>query len=128
MIRFQYLLWRGKYCPIIEVEVNNKDKRIRTLAYVDTGATYSVFHSDFCEELGLAMRSGNRVDITVGDGGIIPVYLHKLMLRIEDLKIVGDIGFSDRLGTGVNILGREGILDEYMVCFDGQKKEVIWHV
>ncbi len=128
MIKLPYLLWRGKYSPIIEVEVINWDKEVRTLAYVDTGATYSVFHSDFCEELGLILRSGNRIDITVGDGGIIPVYLHELTIRFEGVEIVGTIGFSDRLGTGVNILGRERVLDEYVICFDGKNREVIWHV
>jgi predicted aspartyl protease len=128
MIKLPYLFWRGKYCPIIEVKVINKDKEVRTLAYVDTGATYSVFHSDFCEELGLILRSGSRTDITVGDGGIIPVYLHELTIRIENLEIAGEIGFSDRLGTGVNILGRERLLDEYMICFDGEKREVIWYI
>ena len=127
MNKLPYRRWRGKYCPIIEVEITNKNKKIRTMAYADTGATYSVFHSDFCEELGLLLRSGNRVDITVGDGGIIPVYIHKLLVKIESLKIIGNIGFSDRLGTGINILGRETILDEYMVCFDGKNKEIIWH-
>lgn len=128
MIKLPYLLWRGKYCPIIEVEVISKDREVRTLGYVDTGATYSVFHSDFCEELGLILHSGSRIDITVGDGGIIPVYLHELLIRIEELEITGKIGFSDRLGTGINILGREGLLDEYMICFDEKNKEVIWHV
>ncbi len=128
MIKLPYLLWRGKYSPIIEVEVINRDKEVRTLAYVDTGATYSVFHSDFCEELGLILRSGNRIDITVGDGGIIPVYLHELTIRFEGMEIAGTIGFSDRLGTGVNILGRERVLDEYVICFDGKNREVIWYV
>jgi len=128
MIKLPYLYWKGNYCPIIELEVINGDKQIHTIAYVDTGATYSVFHSDFCEELGLSLRAGKRIDITVGDGGIIPVFLHELTIKIEDIEIKGIIGFSDRLGTGVNILGREKVLDEYMICFDGKKREVIWHL
>lgn len=128
MIKIPYLFWRGNHSPIIEVEITHKNKEIRTLAYVDTGATYSVFHSDFCEELGLTLKSGTRVDFTVGDGGIIPVYLHELKIKIEDLEIIGKIGFSDRLGTGVNILGRGDVLDNYNVCFDGKNKELIWHL
>lgn len=71
MIKLPYVLWKGKYCPIIEVEVISKDREVHTLAYVDTGATYSVFHSDFCEELGLILHSGSRKDIVVGDGGTL---------------------------------------------------------
>ncbi|UCF08233.1 MAG: hypothetical protein JSW28_00645 [Thermoplasmata archaeon] len=51
-----------------------------------------------------------------------------MVIKIEDLEIEGINGFSDRLGKGVNILGREKVLDEYMICFDGKKREVIWHL
>ena len=44
---------------------------------------------------------------------MIPVYLHSLKVKIEDLEFIGEIGFSDRLGTGINIIGREGILDSF---------------
>ena len=119
MIKLPYLLWRGRYCPIIEVELSYKANKVRTLAYADTGATYSVFHSDFAEELGIDIQKGKRIDITIGDGGIIPVYLHNLSLRIDELKIKASIGFSSKLGTGINIIGRDGIMDEFMVCFNG---------
>ena len=128
MMKLPYLLWKGKHSPIVEVELFNGGERIRTLAYVDTGATYSVFHSDYCEELGLVLRDGVRIDITVGDGGIIPVYIHPLTVKIEDLTLRGVIGFSDRLGTGINIIGRKDVLDTSMVCFDGNKKEIVWHI
>jgi len=128
MIKLPYLLWRGRFCPIIEVELSYKTNKVRTLAYADTGATYSVFHSDFGEELGLDIHKGKRLDITIGDGGIIPVYLHDLSLRIDELKIKASIGFSSKLGTGINIIGRDGIIDEFMVCFNGRTKEVIWHI
>ena len=128
MMKLPYLLWKGRPCPIVEVEISGNGRKIRTLAYVDTGATYSVFHSDFCEELGLELHSGSRIDITVGDGGIIPVHLHELVINIENLKIPGKVGFSDRLGTGINILGREDVMDKFTICFDGVNSEIVWHV
>lgn len=127
MMRLPYLPWKGTLNPIIEVEIRHKANIVRTLAYADTGATFSVFNSDFCEELGLELRKGQRIDITVGDGGILPVFTHSVSIRIEELKINGIIGFSDRLGTGINILGRKDILDNFTVCFDGEKKEIVWH-
>ncbi len=72
---------------LVEVQIINKNRTVRTLAYLDTGATYSVFHADFAEELGLDIFSGERKEITVGDGGMIPLYLFKLNLIIEnDMK------------------------------------------
>jgi len=72
---------------LVEAQIINKNRTVRTLAYLDTGATYSVFHADFAEELGLDIFSGERKEITVGDGGMIPLYLFKLNLIIEnDMK------------------------------------------
>ena len=75
MITIPYTSWRGRYSPLVEVSILNNDRNVRTLAYLDTGATYSVFHSDFADELGLDLYSGERVDLLVGDGGMIPLYL-----------------------------------------------------
>ncbi len=127
MIKLPYIMWRGRYYPVVEVTLIKGDRFIRTLAYIDTGATYSVFHADFAEVLGINIYSGERKDITVGDGGMIPLYIFKLPLAIDMLKINALIGFSDRLGTGINIIGRESVLDNYTVCFDGKNKEVIWY-
>jgi len=127
MIKLPYIQWRGRYSPVVEVTLLNKEQSVRTLAYIDTGATYSVFHADFAEVLGINIYSGERRDITVGDGGMIPLYLFKMRLIIDALKIDALIGFSDRLGTGINIIGRESVLDNYTVCFDGKNKEVVWY-
>jgi predicted aspartyl protease len=126
MIQIPYMVWRGKASPLVTTKLSVNDNSVTTLAYVDTGATYSVYNSDFCDRLGLNLQKGERVDIIVGDGGIIPVYLHEVKIKIEDLEFQAKIGFSDRLGTGINILGRETVLDEFTVCFDGKKKEIRW--
>ena len=126
MTRIPYMVWRGRASPLVTTKLSINDKSVTTLAYVDTGATYSVYNSDFCERLGLELLKGERMDITVVDGGIIPVYLHEIRIQIEDLEFQAKIGFSDRLGTGINILGRETVLDEFVVCFDGKNKEIRW--
>ena len=87
-----------------------------------------MFHSDFCEELGINRRSGKRNDIVVGDGGTIVIYLHDLKIKIGKLEIIGKIGFSDRIGLGIDILGMEGMMNEYLICLDGKNKELVWHV
>jgi hypothetical protein len=127
MIKTPYILWRGRFSPLTEVEITHKKNSIRTIAFVDTGATYSVFHWDFGEELKIDIEKGDKIDLTVGDGGIIPVYLHDLKIKIDSLEFKGRVGFSDRLGTGINIIGRDGVLDKFNVCFDGPNKQIIWN-
>ena len=126
MIRLPYLMWRKRYSPIVTTRLLSQEKSVTTLAFLDTGATYSVFQGDFCERLGLTLEEGERVGITVGDGGIILVYLHELKVSIDELSFDTRIGFSDRLGTGINILGRETVMDEFVICFDGPNREVRW--
>ena len=126
MMRIPYMPWRGRRCPIVEVGLRANGREVRTLGYLDTGATFSVFHSDFCGALGLKLKDGEKVGMSVGDGGRLCVYVHRVEVRIEKLRLKTDIHFTDGLRTGVNILGREGLLDRYRISFDGPKREIIW--
>ena len=127
MMEFPYLEWRGRGSPIVMLSLRTSGRSIRSIAYLDTGATYSVFHADFCLRLGLRLDAGEPIDLKVGDGTLIPVYMHDLELHLENIHIMARIGFSERLGTGINILGRDTILDEYLVCFDGVNRRILWH-
>jgi hypothetical protein len=60
--------------------------------------------------------------VTVGDGGSIPVYLHTLPVRVGSHEFEAMIGFSDRLGVDLNIIGRTSFFEEFIVCFDDRKK------
>ena len=83
MITLPYTLYKNNHCPLVELELISGSREVLTIAYADTGATYSIFHSDYSDELGLELRDGKRIDITVGDGGIIPVYLHELLVSFH---------------------------------------------
>jgi predicted aspartyl protease len=87
-------------------------------AYVDTGATYSVFTAQVADRLGLSYRTGRKVYVQVGDGGFIPVYLHDLEIQIGKRRVVVPLGFSGKLGISFNLLGRTGIFEFFKVCFD----------
>lgn len=66
------------------------------------------------------------VEISIGDGSSIHVFLHEVLLKVEDLEFMARIGFSDELGIGLSILGRDYVMDEYVICFDGHHKEILW--
>jgi len=127
MIVFPYVRWRGKPCPIVTIELCKKGKSVFTQAYLDTGATYSFFNADFCERLDFKLKDGERVDFVIGDGSHISVYLHRINIKIEDLSFRSVIGFTKKLGTGINILGRTTVMDRFKICFDGKKKKILWH-
>ena len=63
--------------PIVPLEMQTKDGEwIEFHAYVDTGAGYSVFHSDHAELLGIQLEAGRKIFFTVGNGSQIPAFIH----------------------------------------------------
>lgn len=89
-----------------------------TEAYVDSGATYSVFSAQVAGRVGLPYRTGKRTFVQVGDGSFIPIYLHDVKIQIGQHRLEVPLGFSDKLGIRFNLLGRTGIFDHFKVFFD----------
>lgn len=125
-MKFKYKKSAGKYRPIVPIEVKGKEWVIYE-AYVDSGASCSVFNSDITDDLEISLEEGKKIYITVGDGSQIIVYEHKLPVRIAGLEFKAVIGFSRNLGIGFNIIGRLDIFDKFRICFDDKEKEPDFH-
>jgi hypothetical protein len=80
-------------------------------AYVDSGATYSIFSYKFADRIGLGIKGGKLIYAQVGDGGCIPAYLHDLEIQLGEERFISTIGFSEKLGIGFNLLGRIGLFN-----------------
>jgi predicted aspartyl protease len=106
--------------PIIPLLVEDH----KLWAFVDSGATFSIFSIDDARRIGIDWDKGRRQMIVVGDGSYIPTYFHDLQLKISEREITAPIGFSERLGVGFNILGRVGIFDKFQVCFNDHDRKV----
>jgi len=122
-MKFPYKKLAGRLLPIVPIEVKGKEW-VSYDTYVDSGAGYSIFHSDVAEDLEISLEDGDKVYITVGDGSQIIAYLHKILVRIADQKFKVAIGFSERLGIGFNIIGQEDIFDRFKICFDRSEKVI----
>jgi hypothetical protein len=123
-ISFPYKAYRGFPCPIVSIGINGPLGWIRAEAYVDTGAFVSIFTLNEAAGLGVDYCKGKETFVTVGDGGLIPVYLHRLPLQIGPIVFNASIGFSPRLGVGFNLLGRQDIFTRFDVTFRDSKKQV----
>jgi hypothetical protein len=97
---------------------------IRAEAYIDSGAFVSIFSSHEMEGLGLDYRNGKETLVTVGDGGLIPVYLFQLPTQIGPVRLNATIGFSPRLAIGFNLLGRQDIFTSFDITFSEAKQLV----
>ena len=120
LIKFPYTLHKQYLMPIIPLLVENH----KLWAFVDSGATYSIFSIDDAKRIGISWEKGRHQMIVVGDGSYIPTYLHELSLKIGEHHITAPIGFSERLGVGFNILGRKGIFDQFQICFNDRARQV----
>lgn len=110
--------------PMIPLKLKGKDRWFEFWAFVDSGATYSIFASKEGEALGIDFRQGKKTMVVVGDGGYIPVYLFKIPVCIGEFEFTAEIGFSEKLGVGFNLLGRRDFFDIFMVCFNDREGKV----
>lgn len=120
-VKFPYLRYEDIGVPVIPIKIK-VEKWHEIWGFVDTGATYTTLHSEEADRLGLNYLDGERVMVTVGDGGSIPVYLHDLKVKIGTHEFGSIIGFSDRLGVDLNIIGRKNLFEEFVVCFDDKNE------
>jgi hypothetical protein len=106
--------------PFVTVTVGD---RLKTPALVDSGASFSVFKMDVAMELGVKIRSGQKMTIGSIKGGI-PIYIHKLPVEIAGHRFRCKIGFSDGHVASINILGRDNFFREFIVVFDEKNRTV----
>jgi len=121
VVTYHYKVFKTLQVPIITLAISYGDAWHPVEAYVDSGATYSVFTSQVADRLGLSYRTGQRKFVQVGDGAFIPVYLHDLEIQLGRHRLVAALGFSEKLGIRFNLLGRTGIFDYFKVCFDEKR-------
>lgn len=115
---YPYKRLRTLQVPVITLAVQYANNWFPLEAYIDSGATYSVFTTQVASMMGLDYRSDERKYVQVGDGSFILVYLHELEVQIGRHRLMAPLGFSEQLGLRFNLLGRAGIFNHFKVCFD----------
>jgi len=113
-----------KYGPIVPVALRGLSRWIPFNVFVDSGADYSVFHSDVASLLGFELTSGIKKIVTVGDGDEMTTYLHRVRVHFAHIFIEAPIAFSSGLGAGFNLMGREAFFEKFRVCFNDRDKFV----
>jgi hypothetical protein len=111
--------------PLLRFGLSHNRDTATVEAYVDTGAAYSIFVPSVAQRLNLDYRSGRLIYARVGDGGLIPVYLHRLTVHIGHFSFQATVGFSDRLGVGFNLLGRQDIFEHLAFTFNDKHRFLI---
>jgi hypothetical protein len=123
-IVFPYKRVNGRFEPIISVGLQIQSVWQPLRMYVDSGAMYSVLKSRFADDLGFDYRQGERINLQVGSGGLMIVYLHELEMQIGGERFSCRVGFSNQLGVPFHVLGRVDVFERFKVCFREQQRLV----
>ena len=119
---FPYKLIGGRWSPMISAGIRVRDGWQPVEFFVDSGATYTILRAQAARDVGLDFASGRKVFAQVGDGSLIPVYLHDLPMQIGGVSFRAPLGFSERLGVAFNLLGRLGVFERFRICFYEKKR------
>ncbi len=123
-MKFDYRFAEGQFLPIISLKLKGKEEWIESKAYVDSGASYSLFHAGIAEILGFILEEGELREMSVGDGNILKVYVHEILILVAGQEFKAYLGFSKGIGVGFNIVGRKSIFEKFLVCFNEKEKYV----
>lgn len=90
-MRFNYQYFEGKFLPIITLKLKGKEEWVEFKAFIDTGASYCLFHADVAEVLGIKLEEGQKEEMTLGDGDILEVYVHNFTISIAGKEFCAKI-------------------------------------
>ncbi len=122
-VEFPYLKdASGHHAPIVYLQVWTGNRWLYLQAYVDSGASWSVFHVDVAQLLGIKLTRAKRRYISLGNGSMIPIYLQHIKVRFAGHEFSAPAGFSDALRVGFNLLGRAGFFDRFTMCFNDRAR------
>ena len=76
-VEFDYARHRKRAVPLIPISLRSKNSWVEVWAYVDSGASYSIFDDKVAELLGIELEDGKRMLAVVGDGSFIPLISSK---------------------------------------------------
>ena len=123
-VEFPYTIYKEHKLPMVPLRIKSKDKWHEVWMFVDSGATYSILSAKESGRLDIDHKTGEKIFVKVGDGAYISVYLFKLPVKIDDVEFKANIGFSEELGIGFNIMGRKDFFEKFTICFSDKEKMI----
>ena len=122
-MKFPYIeIGRGLFAPMVPVELWTGNRWLWVEAYVDSGASCSIFHAEVGELLKPALSPPHKITMALGDGRMVAVNIHKVRVRFAGQEFRVPIGFSKKFWTRFNLMGRAGFFDRFRISFSERTK------
>ena len=112
----------GRYAPIVYLQAWTGNRWLYLQAYVDSGASWSVFHVDVAQLLGIKLNAAKRRYVSLSNGNVLPVYLARIKVRFAGSEFTVPAGFSDALHMGFNLMGRAGFFSRFSMTFNDRAR------
>ena len=112
----------GHFAPIVYLQVWTGNRWLYLQAYVDSGASWTIFHTDVAQLLGIKLSKAHRRYMALGNGSVLPIYLRRIRVRFAGAEFLVPAGFSDALRVGFNLMGRAGFFDRFLMCFNDRAR------
>ena len=107
--------------PIIPIKVLAGHRWRRVLAYVDSGAAYSILTVAEAKRLSLLKIKARRVAVTSSGGQTLGISLHRLWIKFGKDRLSVTFGVPRGFDVDFNLLGRRDFFKQYQVCFDDER-------
>ena len=118
LITFPYKHYLKDLYPIIKIHVKGPKGILKTEAFVDSGASKSIFMTEFAVQLGIDTTKGEAGYTLVGDGDYIPVFTHQVPVQIGHIWVMTTLSFSSQLGADFHLLGQQDIFDNFIITIN----------
>ncbi len=133
--RFDYLRYpitstKGKISdyvcrPVISIDLVCGDKTVTFDALIDSGADHCTFPGWAAKKLGHDIFSGTE-RIFKGIGGTAVSYMHKTIIKLQDVEIDADVFYShDWDSMPFGLLGQNGFFSVFDVTFSMRDEFVL---
>ena len=123
-VYFPYKTYKGDFYPIIKIQLKGPSGVLITEAYVDSGASISIFSIGIASDLGIDYKKGKTRHTMVGDGNFMAFYVFTLPVKLGPFSFRAKIGFSPNLKAGINLIGQKDFFDRFVVTFNKRKRFV----
>lgn len=110
--------------PVIPLIFLSKERKVRSMALIDSGASISVFGEETANLLGINIEDGKKTTMR-GVIGRIVGYIHKVKVKVAAKTFICPIFFSREFIVSYNLLGREVFFEKFKITFDESQKRVI---
>lgn len=120
---FPYRKHADAFYPTVPVTISRLGRRLTVDALLDSGANYSLFRPEVADALGLPIDRGERVNFS-GISSEIYAFLHRVDLKLFEKAFQCEVGFSRKMQTSFNILGRKDFFELHELLFREKEKKV----